>query len=256
MKRTLSILLSLVAAGAWSQPADDVGNTPAEAELASTGSVTRSIEWIADRDVFQFTALPYVSNVLVVTTGTIWDCEMDLLAPSGAVVVHYTNTAAGLPAPVTLVSTTAAVRAYVRIRGLAEYTTGTYQFARTPTFTDTDGDGLPDAWEMSRFGVLTNGPSGDADEDGASNRDEYLAGSDPASAASALAITALRVVSNWTHVTWQTQPEGLYRVSVSAVATGGAWETLADNLMATSLLTTVIGVPASEAASYRVELQY
>lgn len=45
---------------------------------------------------------------------------------------------------------------------------------------DTDGDGLPDNWEMSHFGDLIEGPQGDYEGDGASNLSEYQHGTDPA----------------------------------------------------------------------------
>jgi len=44
---------------------------------------------------------------------------------------------------------------------------------------DTDRDGLPDWWEMERFGGLTQTAAGDPDGDGLTNADEYLMGSDP-----------------------------------------------------------------------------
>lgn len=49
---------------------------------------------------------------------------------------------------------------------------------------DTDGDGLSDAWEILHFGNLTQGPSGDFDNDGASNLAEFSGGSNPTDPAS------------------------------------------------------------------------
>lgn len=44
---------------------------------------------------------------------------------------------------------------------------------------DSDGDGLPDGWEQTHFGGLSQTATGDPDSDGASNGDEYAAGTDP-----------------------------------------------------------------------------
>ncbi|HEX7652656.1 MAG TPA: BNR-4 repeat-containing protein, partial [Verrucomicrobiae bacterium] len=44
---------------------------------------------------------------------------------------------------------------------------------------DSDGDGLPDAWELSYFGSLAYGANDDPDRDGYSTLQEYLAGSNP-----------------------------------------------------------------------------
>lgn len=45
--------------------------------------------------------------------------------------------------------------------------------------TDTDGDGLPDTWEMQYFGGLSQGANGDPDGDGLTNAQELAAQSNP-----------------------------------------------------------------------------
>lgn len=235
--------------------ADDVSDTPSSAEERSVGVVTRTIETVADRDLFRVAVLPYVTNVITVSTGTIWDCEVELLTPSGTSSIFFTNTAAGAAAPVIVVSTTVAYRAYIEVRSLAEYTTGTYQFGWSTSFGDTDGDGLPDAWETARFGTLTNGPAGDPDGDGASNQAEYMTGTDPGSASSALAISGLTISGSTARVTWQSVPQGLYRVSEAAGPAGG-WSVLADGVLATSTVSAVTDGTSTGLTAYRVELRY
>jgi hypothetical protein len=56
---------------------------------------------------------------------------------------------------------------------------------------DSDGDGLPDSWEMAYFGNLGQTGGGDFDGDGMSNLAEFLSGTDPTSSASALRITSI-----------------------------------------------------------------
>lgn len=48
---------------------------------------------------------------------------------------------------------------------------------------DTDGDGLPDAWELNYWSNLQYGPNDDPDGDGVTNFTEYLLGRNPTKAA-------------------------------------------------------------------------
>jgi len=48
-----------------------------------------------------------------------------------------------------------------------------------PPPSDSDGDGLPDAWEMANFATLSANPGDDPDGDGASNMAEFNAGTNP-----------------------------------------------------------------------------
>ena len=61
---------------------------------------------------------------------------------------------------------------------------------------DTDANGLPDWWELEYFGVLTGTPiNDDADQDGMSNLNEYLTGTNPTNAISYFHITSLKTGS-------------------------------------------------------------
>ncbi len=64
---------------------------------------------------------------------------------------------------------------------------------------DGDRDGLPDSWEQTYFGGLSQKPSGDLDGDGVSNQDEFLQGTNPADSASVL--FRLTVISDGGQVT-------------------------------------------------------
>lgn len=252
MKRFALILSLLLGAGA--ARADDVGNAPDSAEPLSTGSVTRLIERYDDVDFFRIPVLPFVTNVVTVSTGTVWDCEMELYTPAG-VSVLFTN-AIDAPTAVQLFNTSGAQRAYLSVKSLAEFTTGTYDVVLSQQFTDLDGDGLPDAWELEKFGSLTNATAGgDADDDGFSDCAEWLAGTHPNDAASALRIQKIQIVTNWAAVTWSSLPESLYRVS-SATNPFGSWVEQPQTVLAESNSTSreVTGVPTT--AVFRVELLY
>jgi len=67
---------------------------------------------------------------------------------------------------------------------LVEYGLGTDPTLNNNGEVDTDGDGLPDQWELKYFGSLSQTSSGDYDGDGYSNYFEYKSGSDPSASGS------------------------------------------------------------------------
>lgn len=92
---------------------------------------------------------------------------------------------------------------------------------------DTDGDGLPDAWELQYFHTLDRDGSGDFDSDGASDRDEYLAGTRPNDATDALRVVA-SVNDTGTTLVFGAVAGRTYTVQYRGALTGNAWMRLQD----------------------------
>ncbi len=81
--------------------------------------------------------------------------------------------------------------------------------------TDSDGDGIDDAWEMQWFGTLTTAGLGtDHDGDGQSDASEHVADTDPTNRADFLKIVSHTYAGGQTQVTLQftSQPSRRYRL--------------------------------------------
>ena len=95
---------------------------------------------------------------------------------------------------------------------------------------DTNANGLPDTWEAAHGFDAENPalPDADPDGDGLSNREEYLAGTDPRDAASCLQVeTPLLLGGAW--IPFQAVSNRTYSLFyANSLAGGGPWTKLAD----------------------------
>ncbi|MDX1814712.1 MAG: hypothetical protein R3239_02030, partial [Thermodesulfobacteriota bacterium] len=124
---------------------------------------------------------------------------------------------------------------------------------------DADGDGMPDQWEMKYFGgtdVPNGGAAEDWDRDGSSNLSEYLAGTDPTDAASALAISSILTSSDSViTITWRSASGKHYAILKSTNLPVGFDQIEAANIPATPPLNSFsIDGGQAKRAFYRVVL--
>ena len=83
---------------------------------------------------------------------------------------------------------------------------------------DTDGDGIPDAWEYRHVGDLTtlSGGGHDEDNDGVPDVDEYPADTAPDDNGDYLAITAFQTAGSTNEVTWPVKTTRVYTLQHAA----------------------------------------
>jgi hypothetical protein len=94
---------------------------------------------------------------------------------------------------------------------------------------DTDGDGMPDAWEDAHgLNKFANDAILDPDHDGFSNYQEYLAGTDPQNRNSYLHLDGVTPSANGTQVRFVAVAGRAYSVMYRDVLSAGAWQRLAD----------------------------
>jgi hypothetical protein len=93
-----------------------------------------------------------------------------------------------------------------------------------PDLPDADADGLADAWEMQMVGNLAILSAGaDNDEDGQSDLEEYLSGTDPFDTGDFLGPVQITVSVAGTELQFPTKADHLYRVEQHPAFGSGSW---------------------------------
>jgi len=110
---------------------------------------------------------------------------------------------------------------------------------------DLDGDGLPDDWEKLNWGKHWPRPDEDSDQDGASNVEEFLAGTDPTNPNSILKIR-MSVRPQGVYVEWNTEAGNYYQLEVTSDFK--TWRNIGTPRFAPS---TTDSLPATEAEQVR-----
>jgi hypothetical protein len=91
------------------------------------------------------------------------------------------------------------------------------------------GDGIPDSWRLLHFGTISSpasAASADPDGDGASNWQEYIAGTDPLNAASVFKLQATPNAGSAFSLQWQSVAGKSYTLQSAASPTSSAWTTI------------------------------
>jgi Tol biopolymer transport system component len=115
---------------------------------------------------------------------------------------------------------------------------------------DTDHDGLDDDWEMVFFNTLSRDGSGDFDNDGQTDREEFLAGTDPTNSGSVLrAFILSRASGDGFTILWNAVAGRSYTVQFKDTVDASSWTNLAQSIRAAG--STASAADTSATASYK-----
>ncbi|MSU35684.1 MAG: hypothetical protein EXS36_11350 [Pedosphaera sp.] len=153
---------------------------------------------------------------------------------AGAVVPYYTVDQVRYETRAPWPTEAAGTGASLLRRNIAEYGDEPANWlaaARLPTGIDMDDDSLPDLWE-SAFQLSTlsgtgdNGPEGDDDRDGFTNRHEYLNGTDPSDPTSGLRVSISFGPGEYVNLFLAATAGRQFRVESRASLQSGDWASL------------------------------
>lgn len=112
--------------------------------------------------------------------------------------------------------------------------TSAFSATRAVSTADSDGDGIPDSYEMAHgLNPAVNDAGGDRDDDGLTNLGEFLAGTDPLLSANVLRINAVTASGPDIAVTFPTVAGKIYRLETRDSFTTGAWIPLIEQFTGT-----------------------
>lgn len=127
----------------------------------------------------------------------------------------------------------------------------TSQFSgpQTITVADSDTDGIPDNWMIAHFGHATGSAADksrandDADGDGMTNLQEFLAATDPKAAGSRLFISSIDRITGAPRIAFTPAKGQTYRVEYRDNLTTGSWTSLTDGIFAPNTATIQVTDP-------------
>jgi rhamnogalacturonyl hydrolase YesR len=171
-----------VTASTWQDP-----NIPAnsrDGDLTTRWSAEGTGQWIqfdlgavssiesADIAFYQGDSRTASFDIAFSDTGADWQVVLAAAQSSGTTTGLQPFSTGGQPAR------------FIRITGFGNSVNAWNSFTevvirQVPGIVDADGNGLPDAWEITRLGVAGGDPEVDSDGDGSTDREEHRAGTDP-----------------------------------------------------------------------------